>query len=82
MKKLALIGLTLLLAGCGEDSAKRAIEAHGFADVALTGSVWWGCSDSDDFFWNSKFVAKAVNGRSVSGVVCGGPMKGWTVRID
>jgi hypothetical protein len=82
MKKLALICLTLLLAGCGEDSAKRAIEAHGFADVTLTGSVLWGCSESDDFFWNSKFAAKAVNGRRVTGVVCGGALKGWTVRID
>lgn len=82
MKKLAGLIVALFLAGCGEDSAKRAIEAHGFSNVVLNGPVWWGCSDSDDFFWNSKFAAESVNGRPVSGVVCGGAMKGWTVRID
>lgn len=82
MKKVALIALTLFLAGCGEDSAKRAVEAYGFSDVALTGPVWWGCSDSDDFMWNSKFAAKTTNGKPVNGVVCGGALKGWTVRID
>lgn len=82
MKKFAAVFVALLLSGCGEESATRAIAAHGFKQIRLTGAVWFGCAESDDFFYNSKFEAVGVNSQPVSGMVCGGPLKGWTVRIN
>ena len=83
MKKILGISFALLLAGCGEDSATRAIEASGFKNVRLTGFVWWGCDNKTDSpFFNTKFAAEGLNGKPVNGVACGGFLKGWTVRID
>jgi hypothetical protein len=85
MRKFLFVAIALasclLLAGCDEEGAKRAIEAYGFSDVSLTGMPWYGCAQDDDDFYNTKFTAKAANGRPVNGVACGGPFKGWTVRI-
>jgi hypothetical protein len=83
MKKLAIIAaLALPLAGCGEESAKSAIEASGFTNVRLTGMVWWGCGKDDSVLFNTKFDATGINGRSVHGTACGAMLKGWTVRLD
>jgi hypothetical protein len=82
MKRIAAMCLMLLLAGCGEQSAISAIEAHGFTNVRLTGMAWWGCGEHDDMLYNTKFSATGVNGKPVNGIACGGVMKGWTVRID
>lgn len=82
MKKIFALSIALLLAGCGEQDAKRAIEANGFTNVALTGFVWWGCGEHDSMFYNTKFSAIAVNGKPITGVACGGWLKSWTVRID
>jgi hypothetical protein len=82
MKKLALVLLLALpLAACGEESAVNAIEANGFTNVRLGGTPWYGCSDSDSAFYNTLFTATAPNGKTVTGVACGGALKGWTVRI-
>lgn len=83
MLRWCVLALALLLAGCGEQDAQQAIEASGFAEVALSnGVVWWGCdSKSDNVFMNHGFTAKAVNGHQVEGVACGGVFKGYTVRI-
>jgi len=81
-KSIAALALALLLAGCGEQSAISAIEAHGFTAVKLTGMVLWGCGKDDSALFNTKFSAIGVNGKPVEGVACGGALKGWTVRID
>lgn len=70
------------VSGCGVDPAKanRALTSMGMTDVKLTGWAWYGCSDSDDF--GSNFEAKDAHGQVVTGVVCGGWLKGYTVRFD
>jgi len=81
LKKIVLfVGLSFLLAGCGENTAVRSIEALGFTNVQLTGSAWVGCSDSDDLFWSHKFSALGANGKPITGVACGGLLKGYTIR--
>jgi hypothetical protein len=82
MKKIMLaLALTLPLAACGEGGAQRAVEANGFKDVKLGGTPWFACSESDSVFYNTEFTATAPNGQTVKGAACGGPMKGWTVRL-
>lgn len=82
MKKILFaLALALPLAACGEDDAKRTIEAHGFTDVRLGSMPFFGCAESDNAFYNKTFTATGVNGKPVEGLVCGGPLKGWTVRL-
>lgn len=80
MKKTILI-TTLILAGCSDpDGAKRAVEALGLTDVQTHGWSAWGCGKGDDF--TTRFSATNAQGKRVTGVVCGGWLKGSTVRID
>lgn len=82
MKKLlCIVALALPLAACGEDDARRAIEAHGFTNVTLGSSPWFGCAESDSAFYNKTFTATGVNGKPVAGIACGGAFKGWTIRL-
>lgn len=81
MRKLFVLALPLVLAGCGESDAVKAIESMGYSNVRLTGMPWWGCSDSDDPLYSTKFNATAQNGKAVDGIACGGMMKGYTIRI-
>lgn len=84
MKKVLLIGAclsALALAGCGEDDARRVIEAHGFRNPKLTGTPWFGCGESDSVLYNQSFTAIGPGDKPVSGVACGGALKGWTVRL-
>ncbi|MGV1754771.1 hypothetical protein [Agrobacterium sp. CG674] len=83
MKKLLLIAaLAASLTSCGVDpgSARRALEAQGITNVTIGGYAWFGCSKGDNM--RSRFVGIGANGKVVSGVVCGGWMKGTTVRYD
>jgi hypothetical protein len=77
---LALIA-SVFLSGCfpmSDSAATHALDNQGFTEINLEGMAFFGCSE-DDYF-RKKFTAKNVNGRSVSGVVCGGFLKGATVR--
>lgn len=84
MKKLGIalaLSATLFLAACGEQDAKRAVEAYGFDSVTIGGTPWYGCGESDSFFYNQRFTALNNKGKAVSGVVCGSVFKGYTVRV-
>jgi hypothetical protein len=82
MKKLIAIACLSFLAGCGvnEVKAKRILESQGLSSVAVGGYSIWGCGNEDTF--KSSFTAKDSKGQDVSGVVCGGWLKGYTVRFD
>lgn len=83
MKKILLVAaVAVLLSSCGVDpnAAKRALEAQGISKVEIAGYAWFGCSKGDTM--RSKFTGIGVNGKPVSGVVCGGWLKGTTVRYD
>lgn len=82
IKKLFAVACLSVLAGCGvnPDKAKKLLEGQGMSNVVIGGYSFWGCSEDDTF--KSSFTAKAQNGQDVSGVVCGGWLKGYTVRFD
>lgn len=74
---LPALALTACAPPTGE--MRAAVEDFGFSDVEIQGVAWWGCSKDDTF--ERKWTALTAAGRPVSGVVCGGFGKGWTVRI-
>ena len=81
MKRI-LIGLSFaVLAGCtSADSATRALESAGYSQIKITGYQFFGCSEDDSF--HTGFTAVGPTGKPVSGVVCGGLLKGSTIRTD
>jgi len=85
MKRFALIAAVLLLSACtDEKGATRALSGEGFHDIKITGWRLFGCAsgrDSSDTF-KTGFEAVGPTGVRVTGVVCGGWLKGSTVRFD
>lgn len=68
------------LAGCtNAPSATRTLEKAGYTDVETTGYKVFGCGDDDDF--HTGFRATNPRGERVEGVVCGGFLKGDTIRF-
>lgn len=81
--KALLIPALLLLTACApmsDDTARNALESAGLHDIELHGMAIFGCSEKD--FFRKKFTAKNTDGKFVEGVVCGGFLKGSTVRYD
>lgn len=67
--------------GCtDEPTARRLLEQQGYTNVEITGYRPWMKSDSDSL--STGFRATAPNGRTVTGAVTGGWMKGSTIRFD
>lgn len=82
-KRTVLIAAILAVAACvpmSDERARAAVEASGMTDVEITGMAFFGCADKD--YITATFRAKTSAGKAVSGVVCGGILKGSTVRID
>lgn len=79
MRALALAVL-LFVFGCTKpDSAIATLEASGYSDIELEGYAFIGCGRDDDFA--TGFTARSPSGRRVRGAVCGGWLKGDTIRI-
>jgi len=81
MRALLIAAAALALAGCtgSPDWATNALSAYGFKSIALGGWAMFGCDDRDQF--HRAFTATNPTGQRVRGVVCGGWLKGATVRI-
>jgi len=73
--------LSVLLGACeaSEKDSFRALEAHGFESIELSGAVPFACGEHDSF--SQGFRAKNPRGERVRGVVCCGMMKACTVRF-
>lgn len=83
MKIVTIAALALMLAACApmsDDTARRALISSGLTDIQLGGIAVFGCDEKD--FFRKKFTATNASGQRVSGVVCGGFLKGATVRFD
>lgn len=81
MKKLIpLIALFALTACTDSNKTIRVLEDQGFTDIEITGYEPFACSKDDDFA--TGFRAKSVTGKTVTGTVCSGFLKGATVRFD
>lgn len=81
MFKTLLLALTMLASvGCSDkQAAERALAASGvdLTQVKFTGYQFFGCSD-DDLYHTGFTLLK--DGEVREGVVCGGPLKGMTIR--
>lgn len=81
MRYVLLATAIFLAAGCTDGpGATQALQSSGFRDVAVTGYRYFGCGEEDVF--RTGFEATGQSGRRVSGVVCSGFFKGYTVRLD
>jgi hypothetical protein len=83
MKNVLIIAAAVVLVSCSGDKSKayNALRRAGYTDITV-GGFTLGCG-KDDNYANS-FNAKALNGETVSGVVCSGGglafTKGTTIR--
>jgi hypothetical protein len=77
----AAIAAVALASSCAVDpqDAYRILADNGMKDIQLKGGSWFGCSKGDTY--NTEFVATAASGRRVEGVICGGFLKAYTVRL-
>jgi len=83
MKKSILIILSaIILTGCLTDNkeARRILESEGYTDIRFTGYNCFACSKDD--LYATGFIAKTMAGKEVKGTVCGGFLKGHTIRLD
>ena len=62
------------------NGAMRALESAGYRNIQITGAAHWGCGKED--IYRTKFIAVGPSGVQTSGVVCGGILKGSTIRTD
>lgn len=82
-KKFAAVALVvtagLTASGCTDpEVARNALDDAGYSDIQIGGYTAYGCSEDDAY--HTEFTAKNIRGKSVSGVVCSGVMKGATIR--
>lgn len=78
---IAISGAVIVLSGCSANKEKVQyfLEAEGCSQTQVGGWSLFGCSDSDNFV-NTFQCTK--NGKRVSGYVCSGWTKGYTVRYE
>lgn len=76
-----ILALLLIMAGCSKSTEKivRILENEGCSDIVDNGAdiIFDGCSDKD--YFNNQFTC-IKNNHQVSGVVCSGFFKGFTIR--
>jgi hypothetical protein len=79
MKKLIISLAFIALTACGVsgDDFARIMRQEGISNFRNEGYAVFGCSDSDTF--KTRFSG-TKNGQPIKGVVCGGWLKGYTVR--
>ena len=79
MKRIAAAIALTLLCGCtvSQKDIERLMKQEGITDWKDDGYAPLGCSDDDDF--HSKFHG-TKNGQPVTGFICGGITKGYTIR--
>ena len=76
----AVVLLALALTGCTDpEGARRVLEVDGFTEIEMTGYKGWLCSDKDTFATGFRATK---NGRTISGAVCSGGFKGYTIRFQ
>ena len=71
----------LMLAGCTNvDKTVEILTQAGYKNIQTTGYSCFACGKDDTF--STGFVATSPNGTQVKGTVCGGFMKGYTIRFN
>ena len=80
MRKPVIAMVSLALCGClPENDSRRVLEGSGYTQIELGGMAVFGCSEEDDL--SREFKAVGQGGKPVEGVLCGGFLKGITIRM-
>lgn len=80
MKRILLIAV-LAITGCTDPTeATSVLKNNGFTDIKIEGYSFTGCSQDD--VYHTEFIATGQSGNKVKGVVCGGWLKGSTIRFN
>lgn len=80
-RTLITLAACLIFASCtNEDKTVRILEAEGYTNIEITGYRAFMCGENDTY--STGFKATNKNGNNVTGVVCGGFAKGYTIRYD
>lgn len=82
MKKAIITAFALLaMASCtNEDKAISILKKEGYTDIDITGYAPFMCGEEDLF--STGFTATNKVGERVSGAICGGGLKGYTIRFE
>ena len=82
MKRIiAMMIVAAAIAGCSSSTdAQKALQAAGYTKIETQGYAMFSCSEDDTF--KTKFTAVGPTGVKVTGAVCGGWLKGSTIRTD
>lgn len=72
--------MALTLACTDDDGTTRVLSDMGYRDIQTQGYAAFRCGQDDTFA--TGFRATAPSGRTITGTVCKGLLKGSTVRID
>ena len=76
----ALAVAAFAVAGCTDErGAILALDAAGYTSIQIGGYAWWDCDQKDQF--RTRFTATGPTGKRVTGAVCSGWLKGYTIRI-
>ena len=79
MKRILILLAVATIVGCTDSrGAYKALDQAGFTKIQTGGYAVFGCGQDDDYA--TKFTAVNPKGYQVSGVVCGGFLKGSTIR--
>lgn len=80
LRAAAIVFALAFLAACtDEPGAEMALRASGYSGVKMTGYAWFDCDKNDTY--RTGFVATGPTGLRVTGAVCSGVLKGYTIRI-
>jgi hypothetical protein len=80
MRKIFIAMVSLALCGClSEGDSRRVLEGAGYTQIELGGMAVFGCSKEDKL--SREFKAVGQGGKPVDGVLCGGFLKGITIRL-
>ncbi len=79
IKIAGCIALALVLVNCGvpHSDMERMMRQEGISSYLDRGYTFLGCGEDDSF--KSQFTGMK-NGQAISGYVCGGLVKGYTIR--
>lgn len=81
MRRLLIIAPLLLLGACTDPvAARRALDSAGFTDIQIGGYAIQMCGRDDTYA--TRFTARNIHGKVVTGAVCSGWAKGATVRFN
>lgn len=78
---LVVTSLSISLVACTDNPKTiKVLSDQGYTNITITGYKAFSCNSDDTI--RTGFTATSIAGKSVSGTVCTGFLKGSTIRLD